>query len=411
MQGSTVTADAPVSPRGRIRLPFGRLVRILLALAIFFIAAAIYGPQLIYTTSSDGVINARIITIASPIEGRIAKAPPPEGTVVGDQAPLMTVENPLVDRSRLYELEATRTRTEAELAGQKRLIEAYNRQINSLQEQMKAYLDATVARLTIAQQEAGAEAVAAGATAADAEHNDERKNALRASSAVSLADVDQADQAAIRTKAMAERARFTARRVAAELDAAKQGVLVAADRNDVPYSEQRIDEFSARKAEAEVQAETLTARLAELDREILVEGTRAAKLAESEIKAPASGVVWRPLVAQGSTVAQNAALMTLIDCSELYATATFSGRQFDDLHPGRTATVHILGTDHNYPATIVDSRAVGGTEVEERFAASLPKLGDRQILAVLKIDNPAAFAEKQYCDVGRRVEVRFTDKP
>jgi multidrug resistance efflux pump len=394
-----------------MRLPFGRLIRIALAVAILVIAAVIYGPQLIFTTSSEAVLNARIITIASPIEGRVAKAPLHEGTVVGVGAPLATIENPLVDRSRLYELEATRTRTEAELAGQKRLVEALANQISSLRDQMKAYLDATVTRLTIAQQEAEADAIAAEATAADAEHNYGRKQALRTSTAVSLADIDQADQAAIRTKATAQRTRFTAQRVAAELDSAKHGVLVAADRNDVPYSEQRIDEFQARKVEAEVQVETLTARLAELDRQLLVERTRATNLAESEIKAPAEGVVWRPLVARGSMIAQSAPLMTLIDCSELYATAAFGARQFDDLHPGRTATVHILGTDHDYPATIVDTRAVSGTDVEERFAAPLPKLGDRQILAVLRIDNPAALAKKQYCDVGRRAEVRFTDKP
>jgi len=411
MRGSATTADGSLPAGTRVRFPLGRVARIGIAVAILVTAGAIYGPDLIYTTSSEAVLNARVITVAAPIEGRIASIPPAEGTVVAADTPLLTIENPLFDRSRLDELEATRTRTEAELTGQNRLIEALANQIVSLDDQMRSYLSATVTRLALAQKEAEAEATAAEATAADAQHNFERKSALRASTTVSVADVDQAEQAAIRTKAMAERARFTAQRVGAELDAAKRGVLVAADRNDVPYSEQRIDEFNARKAEAEVQAAILTARLAELDRQVLAERTRAARLARSEIKAPVAGVVWRPLVAQGSTVAHDAPLMTLIDCAELYATAAFSGRQFDDLHPGRTATVHLLGTDHNYPATIVDARALGGSDVEERFAAPLPKLSGRQILAVLRIDDPRSLAKKQYCDVGRRVEVRFSDKP
>lgn len=276
---------------------------------------------------------------------------------------------------------------------------------------MKDYLAATVTRLTMAQEEAEADATATGASANDAEHNYERKHALQASTTVSLADIDQAQQAAIRTKAIADRARFTAQRVAAELDAAKRGVLVAADRNDVPYSAQRMDEFRERKAEAEVQVATLGARLGELDQQVVAEETRDSRLTGTNLEAPAAGVVWRPLVAQGSAVAPDAPLLTLIDCSELYATAAFSSRQFDDLHPGRTAVIHVLGTNQDYSATIVDARAVSGTDAQERFAASLPKLSDRQILAVLRIDNPKNLAQQTYCGVGRPVEVRFAGKP
>jgi hypothetical protein len=100
----------------------------------------------------------------------------------------------------------------------------------------------------------------------------------------------------------------------------------------------------------------------------------------------------------------------LIDCSDLYATAAFSGKQFDDLYPGRTALVHVLGADQDYPATIVDARAVSGTDAQERFAAPLPKLSGRQILAVLRIENAKTLAAENYCGVGRRVEVRLTDK-
>ena len=410
MRSSAATADGTLSAGTRSRLPLGRITRIALALAILVTAAAIYGPELIYTSSSDAVINARVVNVAAPIGGRIVQAPPAEGTIVETGTPLLAINNPLVDRSRLVELEARRTRSEAELTAQKHLIEELTNQIGSLDKQMKDYLTAKVTRLTLAQQEAEADAAAAEASAADAEHNYERKNAMQASTTVSLADIDHAREAARRTKAIAERTRFTAQRVGAELDAAKLGVLVAADRNDVPYSQQRMDEFRARKAEAEVQVVTLGARLAELDQQIAAEQARDTHLTQSDLRAPAGGVVWRPLVAQGSTVAQDSPLLTLIDCSNLYATAAFNGRDFDNLHPGRTATVHVLGTDQDYKATIVDTRAVGGTDAQERFAAPLPKLSDRQILAVLRIAQPQTLAQQKYCGVGRRVEVRFSDK-
>src|SRR5262245_10715492 len=150
MRGSAATAERPASTGTRFRIPLGRLVRIVLALAVLVAAAAIYGPQFIYTTSSEAVLNARIITIASPIEGRVATPPPLEGTVTAANVPLLTIDNPLLDRSRLSELEATQARTEAELTGQKRLIEALGGQLGTLQEELTAYLAATVTRLTLA---------------------------------------------------------------------------------------------------------------------------------------------------------------------------------------------------------------------------------------------------------------------
>ncbi len=384
---------------------FGQITRIGLAVSLLVAGIAIYGPPLLYTTSSEAVLNARVITIAAPIEGHITTAPPPEGTAVNVGAPLLAIENPTVDRGRLDDLEAARTRTAEDLAGARHLVETLATQTDSLGQQMSDYLAATVTRLALEQKEAQADAQAAEASAVEARHNYQRKRALPPSTVVSLADLDQANQAAIRTQAVAERSRFTAQRLNAELEAAQHGILVGTDRNDVPYSEQRLDEFRLRKAEAEAQAATLTARLAQLEQQLSVERVRTANLSAIQLKAPQSGVVWRPLVANGSTVARDSDLMTLIDCSELYVTATFSSGQFDNLRPGRSAVVRLSGTGIDYPATVVDARAMQGSAGTERFAAPLPKLADRQVLAVLRLDNPEPLASTKYCDVGRRVEV------
>jgi multidrug resistance efflux pump len=242
-----IASAPPIAEGGRTTFSVGRITRIGLAIAVLAAGAAVYGPQLLFTTSDNAVLNARIITIAAPIEGRIAQTPPPEGTVVAADAPLLTIENPIVDRSRLEELEATRTRTEAELAGETQLLQALTTQISGLDQQMTAYLAATVTRLSLTQKEAQSDAAAAAASAAEARHSYERKRALRASNTISLADIDQAEQAAIRTEAVAERARFTAQRLGEEVEAARRGILVGADRNDVPYSQQRIDEFRVKK--------------------------------------------------------------------------------------------------------------------------------------------------------------------
>jgi hypothetical protein len=101
--------------------------------------------------------------------------------------------------------------------------------------------------------------------------------------------------------------------------------------------------------------------------------------------------------------------MTLIDCSSLFVTASFSSRHFDDLRPGAPATVHVIDTGADFAGTVVDVRAMRGGESSDHFAAPLPQIGERQVMALVRLDDPSAMAGEKYCNVGRRVDVRFKD--
>jgi len=405
---------ATVSPMSktlwhRIAARRGQALRIAIGLSLAGAGAALYAPDLLYTSSTEAVLNARTIEIAAPIEGRVTAAPPVEGTKVAAGAALMTIENAVVDRGRLGELEATRTRTAAELAGAKQLIQSLRTQMASLEEQAAAYRRDVVARLDLAAREAAADLAAAEAGAAEADNTLSRKRTLAASGWASAADLDQADKSAARKAAEVERARLAAERHKQEAEAATRGVFVTDNNNGTPYAQQRIDEFSLRLAEAEAQVAGLTARLVQLDEQAAAERSRTERLATAELHAPVAGIVWRPNVAAGSAVGRDRQMLTLIDCSSLFVTAGFSGRQFDNLRPGARATVRVSDSGAEYAGTVVDVRAVAGNEADDHFAAPLPRLGARQVMALLKLDDPGAMASEKYCNVGRRVDVRFND--
>jgi multidrug resistance efflux pump len=383
------------------------LFRISVGLAVLVAGTAIYAPSVLYTTSSEAILNARFVTLAAPIAGRITRPPPAEGTMVAAGSSLLTIDNPTLDESRLTELETSRTHTATELAAQRELIETLDHQLATLDAQVSEYRASTVATLELLAREAAAAAVAARATATEAQHSYQRKYALRTSAGTSEADLDHAEQTAVRTDADAQRMELVPQRLAEQIGAAKQGIYVGQDRNDVPYSQQRADEFRLRRAEAQAQVSALTLRLDQLDRQVAIEQARVARLSSAKLHAPVGGVVWRPMVLAGSAVAGETELMSLIDCSQLYATATFNARRFDDFRPGGRALIHVLGSDSNLTGTVVDIRALERSDAEERFAAPLPRLGDRQILAIIRVDNPQAMATEKYCNVGRRVEVRF----
>src|SRR5579859_148400 len=387
----------------------GRHLRIGLGIALLLAGASIYAPEILYTASSDAIVNARIVTISAPIEGRVATAPPTEGTVVAANAPLLTIENPALDRSRLIELESDRDKARNELAGLRRLSDVLDQELKGLEQQVAAYQAATVSRLESVARENQAEADGLRAAATAAQHEYDRKRLLLNAGVVSAAVLDQVEQAALRTRAEAEHAALAAKRAAQELTSARTGVYVGQDRNDVPYSQQRADELRVRQAEVAAQAAALAAHLAQFDQQIATETERTSRLSSVELRAPTAGVVWRPHVVASSAVGRETELLTLIDCSSLFVTATFSGRRFDDLRHGEPATVRVIGSDVAYAGTVVDVRAVESADREERFAAPLPKLGGRQVLAIIRLDDAQAMASGNYCNVGRKVEVRFAN--
>ena len=271
---------------------------------------------------------------------------------------------------------------------------------------MVAYRAATVSRLEFVARESEAEAAAARATAAGLGAELERERAL--GEYASRAVLDMAEKAAAGAEARSKGAEVAARRTTQELDAARRGIYLAHDRNDVPYSQQRTDELLVRIAEASAQEATLSARLTQLDQQVAEETARVGRLAHAEVGAPTAGVVWRPLVTAGSTVARDAELMTLIDCSNLYVTATFSGRRFDELRPGGQAIVRLLSSDARYTGTVVDVRAMQRSAAEERFAAPLPKLDRGQILAIIRTRRPESVdvGEILQCGAPRRGALR-----
>ena len=392
--------------RRRPAIPRGRLLRAILAIALIVASAAIYGPYVLYTTSSEAMLNARTITIAAPIDGRVALAPPAEGTAIAAGAPLLTIENTVVDKSQLGDLEAQRTRVAADLAGTKLLIETLEQRIAALADQASDYRQSAVTRLDLVAREAQAELVAAQASATEAHNMLVRRSTLAAAGWVSAADLDRAVEASARADAEVARTQLAAERVGEEAKAARHGVYIADNIDGAPYAQQRTDEFRLRLAEAEAQAAGLAARRAELDDRLAAERERVARLTRAELRAPASGVVWRPDVTAGSVVARDHQVMTLIDCSTLYVTASFASRQFDKLWPGAPATIRVADSGKEYPGTVVDVRAMRD-EAGNHFAAPLPTLGAHQVMALLRLDDPGAMASEKYCNVGRQAEVRF----
>src|SRR5690606_19487155 len=72
----------------------------------------IYFPYLFFTYSSNAVVSARIITLTTPIDGIVSKAPPMAGTELHQGDVIAEFINTTVDRSTVGQLQVEKTSLE-----------------------------------------------------------------------------------------------------------------------------------------------------------------------------------------------------------------------------------------------------------------------------------------------------------
>ena len=382
-----------------------RWVRILAGIALLAIGLWSLGPQFIFRVTREARINARVIPVHAPIEGQVVVAPPAPGTPLARGDIATVIVNPALDRGRYEQLVTER----AMLAAR---IEAADRQLAELatlrrefDERLERFRASNLQRLELRIREAQAALEVAASVATERHDESDRKRNLGSDGVASPAAVLTARRAAEQADVEATRLRITAERLAHEHAALAEGVLVGEERDDVPYSQQRIDELRLRAVEIVARRREDDARLAALNQAIGAERQRLGRLARAEVRVPSTGILWQSLVVQGTSVGPTTELFTLIDCTELVVTAKYSERYFESILPGQRARVQLLGGG-NVEAVVESVRGLDVSSADDRLAARMMDLAEGEFLVTLRLDAAKLLDRKAaFCQVGRSVEV------
>lgn len=383
------------------------MVRIGLGLGLVGLGLAIYTPYLFNTISSSAVINAVVVPVLSPIDGRIVDPPPTAGSFVAAGAVLARVENHVVDRGTLAQLRIdASTLQERAISVRQQMADLQGLRDNLIRAGT-GFREASVERLELQLKEAIAQRDMAQATLRETEQDFARQSILRQKGTVSEAAVERSQGQLTRARAEADRSKWYVRRVEQELEAARHGIFVAQDRNDVPYSQQRIDEISIRMVELAAQLRELEGRRHEVERALTAEEHRNADRSAVNLISPIDAVVLRRPVERGSWVAVDGLALSLIDCQHLFVTVSLHGRHFERIRPGEVAQVRLTGSDETVSARVRELRGIGASDPNDRLAALPPPVGPNEFLVTLDLDPAIAKSHSAYCHVGRGAEVRF----
>jgi multidrug resistance efflux pump len=401
-------ASAPLPKRGGVLARVGwRAFKSALGLAIVVVAGLGPVQRLLELSSVEAVVNARLVSLRAPIEGKIGDADlvPNIGTAVPKGQRVVSISNSRADRARLDDLQRLVDQAEGErpvIANRlSRLKEIYAQ----ISQQARAFQAGRVRELEERIMDLKAQASASEASASEAASTLARTKALAQSGYQTTVAVERAERDA-KVTTQTERSldhRLFATQV--ELEAARRGEYVGDSYNDRPSSLQHADELSIRVAETESELSAHDQRLIKLHAALDAEASRYSELSSVVLSSPGDALVWEVLVSPGEEVRKGQDLMRLLDCSGVLVTVTVRESVFNQLRLGDNAQFRFSGQSARYNGTIVrmsgstappDNLAIqstGSSSGGYRIAVSVPDLATKQ------------------CAVGRTGTVVFNSSP
>ncbi|MBR0717876.1 HlyD family efflux transporter periplasmic adaptor subunit [Bradyrhizobium liaoningense] len=314
------------------------------------------------SSSVEAVLNSRLVTLRTPIGGRVAataytikdRAQLDAGTVV------LRVVNSRGDRTRLDDLRRQKSRLENERPSIAAKLETARAAQQDLARQAAQFKDGRVLQLEARIAEIQTSIEAAAARREEASAAVERASSLAKTgnvSTVELARLTRELSVAQQTE-LGARKRLDAAKV--ELTAAKSGSFLGDSYNDRPSSVQREEEMRQRAKDLEADLARVDTEIAWLANEIIIEEIRFTDLSEADIKTPVTGRIWEMMTSPGEDVQSGQPLLKVLDCSGAVITANVTESVYNRLQLGDRATFEPNDGGNPISGTVVNLTGAAG---------------------------------------------------
>ena len=384
------------------------------AIGLAFVAVFGWLPlRAIWQTSSvEAVVNARLVTLRSPIEGEVSakSGHPAASSMVNEGEVILRVVNARGDRARLDDLRRQMSRLEnerpslaAKLASAEAAQQDLARQSSQFREGRILQLEARIAEIQSAIEAAVFRREEATAAV-------ERASSLIKSGSVSTVELARLtrEQSIAQQTEIGARRRLDAAKV--ELTAAKNGTYLGDSYNDRPSSVQREEEMRQRAGDLRADLAHADAEIAWLSQEIASEQRLYVGRSEADIKAPVTGRIWEMMTSPGEDVRAGQALLKLLDCSGAVVTANVKEAVYNRLQLGDQASFEPSDGGPAIQGAIVNLTGASGAPAN---LAINPDVLSKEPYRVT-VSMPGIDTMAKDCAVGRTGRVVFdygTPKP
>ena len=400
----SVTAhfEAEGAPQGdllkprRPAIPWWRIAKGGAGAMLLLAGATAFHHQLVVRTSRNAVINAATAVVRAPMDGVVTTALVTPGMRVHAGATIGIVNDPQPDDARLVQLQDSKNAAERERETLSHRLADLRRARSEADNQAEAYRLGRMRQDQERVEEARALLTAAVASEAEATANAQRGASLHDRGFLSAQAQEQRQHAQEIALANAAAARKHLDALLVDLEAARRGIYLGDNYNDVPSSFQRARDLALRVADAEVSLAEVARKLEATKDEVATEQRRVQARRAAALTVPVDGRLWGVQAASGEYVRKGQDLFTVLDCATVVVTASVTGRIYNELRLGDPVRFRVAGTGREYSGQIGKLGAGSGL--------AIPPAGNYQV--VMAIPQLAASTEDA-CAVGRTGEVVF----
>jgi multidrug resistance efflux pump len=380
-----------------------RIIKTVIGVFVIVVAGWMPVRVLLQTTSTEAVINARLITLRAPIEGQIDRlASLAVGTELQSGAAVLGIINTRADRGRLDSMAQLISQLEGEIGA----FTTRQNELRKLHQEYTANAESfrvgRMAQLKSRMAETQSEISAATARHEEAQQTLERAQSLSEAGTGTLVTLERAQRDATVAKRTLEALGHRRNTLNVELTALGKGVFVGDSYNDRPQSLQRADDVTLRLNEIAADISQRQTRLASVRTELAEERGRYARRSMAALVAPTRGSVWEVMTAPGEQVVLGQDLVRLLDCSGLVVTATVGETAYNNLHVGQAARFRFRGESTDYQGRVISLTGVATAPANLAIQpAALAKEPYRVTVAVPEL------VKATRCSVGRTGRVTF----
>ncbi|MDG4721093.1 MULTISPECIES: HlyD family secretion protein [Thalassospira] len=389
-----------------LRFSRGQIVRLVVAVVIVVIAVWQLAPLTVSDIRPNGVVNAKLVTIQAPISGQLVRAIPDVGEPVSTGTIVTRITDDTEPQALLAQLDGENQLLRSRQTALVEKLATLNTLRDELSGRVREMISGSKESLRYKLLEAEARQKSWNSVVKEREMSLRRQKTLLADGHVAQVRVDEAESLLEQARQEFERASADRERYSKEAGSLDKGIFVGDGQNDVPYSQQRLDEVVLAIADLNVQLAETRGRMSSIERQLREETMRAGRRESMLVRSPIDGLVWRRMATELATVTKNNDLAKLLDCSEIRVEVPVDESLSDTIATGTQVTVRLQGSPETYKGVVSGVRGTRSVAPELEYAALPPLLKKDEVLLVVDLPD-VGFNERPetFCNVGRRAEV------
>lgn len=381
----------------------GKWLRRFMAGLILVTALVIVVPAVMNQQNGHAVVNAPVLSVHSPISGTVQDFNATAGQAVFSQQRLGRV---LSLRAR-EGLENELAHLQQRLQGLQSQQSDWQRLQRTLEQRAQRHADHELARLQAQLAEVDSQAKAQQAQVRQDADTLARQEQLARDHFISPLQIDAARN--VLQGAQARLAAIEAREKMLRIEAlaVRDQVYLGQGRNDVPYSQQKLEDLRIQMSELNTRLRETQTRVQQIQSQLAQGGDSQQALQEAPIHSPVQGLLWRKFSANGSEVMAGAELAQVIHCRDAFVDVAVSESQLHHMSPGTVVRYRLLGTSDWREGKVRATSGSGNPGADLTLAAQLRReRNEGRVLVDIRLED-LPQPEANLCYAGRVVDVKI----